>query len=295
MAESPDGRADELAALRGAGGGAVPTQRDAVTVVGPDAGTYLQGQLSQDVAGLAVGAGAWTFVLSPQGKVDAWGRVSRTADAAFVLDVDPGHGPALRDRLARFLLRTEAELAAATWPMVAVRGRAGIAAPAGVLAADPAWPGTTGVDLLGPGAEVPADLAVCSLAALERLRIEAGVPRMGAEVNDRTIPAEVGVVERSVSFTKGCYTGQELVARIDSRGGNVPRHLRIVEGPEDAEPAVGAEVVVDGAVVGALTSVAPAVVGEPLRALALVGRAVVPPAPAVVAGVEVLVRAVPGS
>ena len=54
----------------------------------------------------------------------------------------------------------------------------------------------------------------------------AGIPRMGAELTDKTIPGETGLIERTVSFTKGCYTGQELVARIDSRGGNVPRHLR---------------------------------------------------------------------
>jgi folate-binding protein YgfZ len=67
----------------------------------------------------------------------------------------------------------------------------------------------------------------------EAVRIEAGFPRHGAELDERTIPAEAGLVEASVSFTKGCYTGQELVARIDSRGSNVPRHLRglLLSGP----------------------------------------------------------------
>ena len=76
---------------------------------------------------------------------------------------------------------------------------------------------------------------------------------MGAELTDKTIPAEAGIVERSVSFTKGCYTGQELVARIDSRGGNVPRHLRGVSAEEPLTP--GAAILVDGDDVGALTSV----------------------------------------
>jgi folate-binding protein YgfZ len=61
---------------------------------------------------------------------------------------------------------------------------------------------------------------------LEADRIRAGIPTMGAELDERTIPAETGLVPMTVDFTKGCYTGQELVARIDSRGGNVPRRLR---------------------------------------------------------------------
>src|SRR5271157_4775990 len=73
-------------------------------------------------------------------------------------------------------------------------------------------------------------------AAYEAVRVEAGFPRHGDELDERTIPAEAGLVEASVSFTKGCYTGQELVARIDSRGSNVPRRLRglLLSGPAEA-------------------------------------------------------------
>jgi folate-binding Fe-S cluster repair protein YgfZ len=81
-----------------------------------------------------------------------------------------------------------------------------------------------------------------------------------------------------VSFTKGCFTGQELVARIDSRGGNVPRHLRGVVVLENALPPVGAKLVVDGKEVGALTSVAESLDRRAPVALAYVGRAVEPPA-----------------
>jgi folate-binding protein YgfZ len=99
---------------------------------------------------------------------------------------------------------------------------------------------------------------------------------MGAELTDRTIPAEAGqwVIDTSVSFTKGCFTGQELVARIDSRGGNVPRQLRgLVLSGGDAAPA-DAAVVVDGDEVGTVTSVARTV------ALAHIGRRITPPAAA---------------
>ena len=90
------------------------------------------------------------------------------------------------------------------------------------------------------------------------VRIEDGVPAMGAELSDKTIPAEAGqaVIDASVSFTKGCYTGQELVARVDSRGNNVPRQVRaLVLAGAEAPPALGAEVTDQGKAVGAITSI----------------------------------------
>ncbi|HYF45808.1 MAG TPA: hypothetical protein VD926_06320 [Acidimicrobiales bacterium] len=255
--------------------GAAVVARDVVRVEGPDAEAYLQGQLSQDVNALAVGDSAWSFVLQPQGKVDAWFRLTRVADDAYEADVDAGAGEALLARLQRFLLRTKAELSLSTVPMVAVRGTGSVEVPSGARAADPAWPGIDGVDLLGTD-QLPAGVEPWSAEDLERARIEAGVPAMGSELTESTIPAEAGVVERSVSFTKGCFTGQELVARIDSRGGNVPRRLRGLVA--DGELPVGAEVEVDGKVVGHVTSA----VAD--RALAYVARAVEPPAEATVDG-----------
>jgi folate-binding protein YgfZ len=89
----------------------------------------------------------------------------------------------------------------------------------------------------------------------EAIRIRAGIPRMGAELTDKTIPGETGLIEQTVSFTKGCYTGQELVARIDSRGGNVPRRLRrlVPAGPVEAGSAL---VDGSGAAAGTVTSAA---------------------------------------
>ena len=84
---------------------AVRLARDAVMVSGPDAVDFLQGQLSQDVGALAAGAGAWTLLLEPDGKLGFWLRVSRTAPDEFVLDVDGGFGAPVRARLERFKLR----------------------------------------------------------------------------------------------------------------------------------------------------------------------------------------------
>ena len=105
--------------------GVIPIKRDVVLATGPDAATFLQGQLSQDVAGLAVGASAWSLLLQPQGKIDAWLRVTRRGEDAFALDVDGGYGAAVIARLNRFKLRTKCELEHLTdWRCLAVRGPA---------------------------------------------------------------------------------------------------------------------------------------------------------------------------
>lgn len=241
------------------GAWAVPLARDVVLAAGPDAVGYLQGQLSQDVAALAVGGSAHSLLLSPQGHLVALVRATRLGDDEVALDTDAGAGEAVLARLQRFLLRTRCELVPVDWGCVAVRG-ADAGAPAdvadGVHVVVPEMPDVPGYDLLGPGAAAPAGVAAGDPARYEALRIERGVPRMGRELTERTIPAEAGIVDRSTSFTKGCYTGQELVARIDSRGGNVPRRLRgvVVEG--DVVPPAGATVVVAGAEVGQVTSAA---------------------------------------
>jgi folate-binding protein YgfZ len=259
-------------------------QRDAVTVSGPDAESYLQGQVSQDVSALVPGASAWTFLLQPTGKVDVLARITRRAADAFLLDTDGGYGSALEERLRRFLLRTKATVEPLAWRAIAVRNPAATLVTtdaALILNAD--WHDQRGFDLLGETVEPPLLATRIERPAYERLRVEAGWPAMGAELTTDTIPAEAGVVSEAASFTKGCYTGQELVARIDSRGGHVPHLLRHVRLGRPAK--VGDPVEVDGKAVGRLTSVA----GD--LALAYVGRAVEPPAASSLGTIE----AIPGA
>jgi tRNA-modifying protein YgfZ len=243
----------ESEALR-RGAGAFRAGRDVLAVRGPDAEGYLQGQLSQDVAALAVGASADSLLLEPDGKLSALLRVTRTDGQGFVLDVDRGYGDAVLARLRRFLLRSKVELAPLAWLDLSLRG-AGVPAAAaglltvlaerGVLALPFEWNGWTGVDLLGPedvvlapgDAALPDGVTACGAEAVEACRIVSGVPAMGTELTNKTIAAEAGLVERTVSFTKGCYTGQELVARLDSRGSNVARRLVGVVGPAGAGAA----------------------------------------------------------
>jgi len=259
--------------------GAAWIERDVVSVSGPDAVKFLQGQCSQDVAALAEGVSAWSWVLQPQGKVEVLCRVTRVADDHFLLDTDGGWGDALGARLNRFKLRTKADIHAVPGRCLALRGpgvaQLVVVASDGGCAVDAGWPDLPGIDVFGTDPIVPDGAVLVSPEALELARIEAGIPRMGAELTEKTIPAETGLVARTVSFTKGCYTGQELVARIDSRGGHVPRHLRRVV--LDQAAPVGASVVSGAKVVGTLTSVAARPAGGAV-ALAYLSRDVVPPA-----------------
>ena len=258
--------AEDYAALRnGAGGRAVA--RDVLRLSGADAESYLQGQCSQDVAALAPGASADALLLSPQGKLEAYIRVTRTAPDVFVLDTEGGRGGEVRQRLERFRLRVKVDFEDLDYRFISIRGPLSPPAgslPAGVDLALPfVWGAVSGVDLLGPAAALPPGVHPCGAAAWEALRVEAGIPAMGSELDERTIAAEAGLVERCVSFTKGCYTGQELVARIDARGSKVARHLRgIVLGGQapEGEPGppvpAGSEIVAPGRdkVAGTVTS-----------------------------------------
>ena len=304
--------ADYEALRRGAGAYALP--RDVVHVEGPEAASYLQGQCSQDIGPLAVGDHTWSLLLAPDGKLVAVVRVTRLADDAYLLDADGGYGDAVAARLARFKLRTKVTITQLDWSCWAVRGD-GAASVAERLGAEPTatpgtalesavakgpsepptqvlgfeWNGWRGFDVLGPSPAMPAGNRRCDSTAWEACRVELGVPVMGRELDARTIPAEVPqLVARTVSFTKGCYTGQELVARLESRGSRVARRLCAVVPNADAGRALvaGAELVVPGRdkPVGHVTSAAwcPGLGG--LAGLAYVHRSVP-------VGAEVTVRA----
>lgn len=211
----------ETTALLAEGAVRFPGTADLVIATGPDARSYLQGQLSQDLDGLGPGETAESLVLTPQGKLDAYVRVRIDADRISLI-VASGYGAALVERLARFRLRVKVEVATQTVDIERVRGpRSPV--PRG-LSFRYAWPNLVGYDVVDAGSEVLA-LPVGDGVALEVARIRAGEPVMGRELDGRTIPQETSLAERAVSFTKGCYTGQELVARLDARGANVARTL----------------------------------------------------------------------
>lgn len=273
-----DVTSDYLALRRGVA--AVAVARDVVAVRGADAVAFLQGQLSADVAALGVGGHAWSLLLEPQGRLDAWLRVWRTGEQELLLDVDGGWGERTIARLDRFRLRVDARLEPLAWRCVALRGPAAPGVDTGAcgaeLVAGVDWRGLPGVDLLGPEVAVPDGVHVADPLALRSVRIEQGWPVMGHELDETVIPAEVGqwFVDLSVSFTKGCYVGQELVARMDSRGGTAPRQLRGVTVRTNVLPPEGAAVIHDGRDRGRLASVGESLDLRAPVALALVHRSV---------------------
>ena len=271
--------------------GACPTERGVLAVVGPDAGDFLQGQLSQDVAALAEGQSAWSLILQPQGRIDAFVRVNRQAADRFILDTD-GPLEQVVARLKRFMLRTDVILEPLEWQCIAVRGPgAADAAVSGEIVAPVA---TGGVDVLGSAPAVAEDVPRIDAETLEVHRIRAGFPRMGVDIDDRTIPAEAEVVPFTVSFTKGCFTGQELVARMDSRGSTAPRYLRLLAIEDRAEVSGGDQIVsADGAEVGTVTSAAWDAATGSTVALGYIKRSVEMPAEVQVAGWPAQASAVP--
>jgi folate-binding protein YgfZ len=202
----------------------------------------------------------------------------RSGDDSFLLDTDAPAGDALLARLRKFLLRTKATIDPVE--LVCTRVFGGPQLPQAQVVS--AWSDHAPVplDVVGPTVEQLPDATALDDEEYHRRRIEAGVPISGVDIGPDTIPAEAGawVIGAAVSFTKGCYTGQELVARIDSRGGNVPRPLRVLQLSGTVEP--GAEVLgPDGAAAGTVTSAAADLAMVPLA------RKVAPGAEITVAGV----------
>jgi folate-binding protein YgfZ len=210
--------------------------RDFVRVRGADAEDFLQRMLSNDVATAPCDA----LLLTAKGRVIAPLVVWRREESEYLLLTEPGLGEVVRSTLlrARFAAKVEIEPEAHSCVLV-FGGRDGIP---NLDYGEPA------VELLD--VEVEPTLGADDL---ERLRIEAGRPAWGKEIDDRTLPAEAGLDERAISYTKGCYPGQEPIARLHFRG-HVNRRLRTLE-VESAEP--GDEITLDAKVVGRVTSAVP--------------------------------------
>ena len=220
-------------------------------VAGPGAEDYLQRMVSNDVAALSSGASCEALLLTPKARVIAPMRVLRRQSEDFLLMTEPELGEALGAELLRTRFAAKAEIEPETHSSYLLLGAE--AAPEGVLALPnddygvPAW------EILDQ--EPPRDLPEIGEEALELLRIEAGRPRYGKEIDDRVLPAEAGLVERAVSLSKGCFPGQEPIARLHYRG-HANRGLRVLR-IDGEPPQLGTEVVHEGKVVGRVTSAAP--------------------------------------
>lgn len=250
--------------------------RDVVRVEGADAGSFLHSQLAADVASLTVGDSSHSLLLDPTGHVVALVRVVRHSETLFTLDLEAGHGTAVIERLRRFVLRSRLEMGISDWSVRAWRGPGAVAALGDVPGrCAPGWPSVDAVDVVGPRESMPVVPGALETEPghIDALRVDARWPSFGVDVLAGDVPATSGVLRASVSFTKGCYPGQELVERMDSRGAGAPVQLRVVP---KGHLVPGARIDIDGRDVGTVTSIGVesalvrvargADVGEPLQA-----------------------------
>ncbi|HEY0278222.1 MAG TPA: folate-binding protein [Solirubrobacterales bacterium] len=233
-------------------------ERGAIDVLGPDGAEYLQGQLTNDVEALGVGEGQYAALLDRKGHMQTDLRVLRVGEDAILLDTEAQTKDAALRHLTMYSIGRDVQVADAS----AERAFLSLIGPrAAEIAGTPPLPefaneatklasvdvvavGTRdGIDILFPVAErervvaalTDAGAVEVSPEAVEILRVEAGVPRFGAEMDAGTMPAEASIVEEAVSFTKGCYIGQETVARLHYKG-KPNKHLRGLRLSGAAEP-----------------------------------------------------------
>ena len=258
--------------------------RECVRLTGEDRASFLHGMVTQDVKGLAPGATAYTTLVTVKGAMVADGRLVRREDD-LLLDVEPGAGARVREFLDKYLISEDAELHDATAELALLRllgphasellGRVlgESAAPLAphttrsvTLAGTPVLllgaqgHGLPQVDLLVPRAALEAVWTALTGAgakplgfeALELLRVEAGVPRFGQDLVETTIPLEANLAH-AISYNKGCYIGQEVIARATFRGHMNRTLAGLLLG--DAEAPKGTELLREGKKVGYLTSV----------------------------------------
>ena len=233
--------------------------RGLLVVKGPEAAEYLQGQLTNDIEAIEPGDGAYAALLDRKGHMQADMRVLRPGeDLELLLDLEPEGLEAAKRHLQMYKIGREVEvddeseahtLLSLIGPRsVEIAGTAALPENAcettTIGGAQCVAVGTaTGIDLIFATANregvrdtlLAAGAVEVSPEAAEILRIEAGRPRFGAEMGTETMPAEAGIVEQAVSFTKGCYIGQETVARLHYKG-KPNRHLRGLRFSAPAQP-----------------------------------------------------------
>ena len=221
------------------GAGRAPLDRAWIEVSGPDAAEYLQSQVTNDIEAIGEGESAYAALLDRKGRIQADMRVARIGPSEFLVDTEPEAARALTRHLDMYRIGREVECGPVERDAVSLlgpglakqltlpqggEGRVGWMEVGGIecLAIATPW----GADLaFEPGDREAVDAGLASLgiepvgeATVEILRVEAGRPRLGREIGEATMPAEAGIVERAVSFEKGCYIGQEPVARLHYKG-----------------------------------------------------------------------------
>jgi folate-binding protein YgfZ len=269
--------------------GMVERTRGKLILRGAEAADFLQGQVTNDIVGLAPGTGCYALLLNHKGKVRVDMRVLRGPDWIWI-DCAKGALPVIDHMIrtygiGRDIRREDVTDSRTIVSVLGPRAREALAVDVpdeenAFAESDGALYVATdlGVDVIAPAGALPEGIETVSEEAAECLRVESGRPRLGYDFDSDTIPQEAGLNERGVSFTKGCYVGQETVARLHYKG-KPNRHLRGLRLSAPAER--GDELRLGERVVGTLGSVAESPVHGPI-ALALVRREAEPGAPVAV-------------
>lgn len=274
--------------------------RAQLAVAGADRAAYLQGLLTNDIPALTPGTGCYAAWLTPQGRMLTDMHVLESG-SLILLDLPAQTAAATFERLEQFIFSEDVTVSPLTDSLAAVwlHGPGAAGAIEGALKAAPGlgdWPqyrhdrmeadgaavSVVRIDQLGvPGFCLYVDRAqeaqlLSALrahgardvdpAAIEAARIEAGYPLYGVDMNETTIPLEAGVEERAISFTKGCYVGQEIIIRVLHRGGGRVARKLVGLRIDGAVPPVGAALFGGGKEIGQVTSAA---ISPDLGAIAL--------------------------
>ena len=224
-------------------------------MTGPGAAGYLNRMVSNEVETLGLGRSCEALLLTPKARVVAPLVVWRRAADDFLLLTEPEAGERVARELLRARFAAKCRIEVEEHRSLLVLGEV----PELVLNQhERSWVrnhdyGVPAVELIDVELSLPAE--PISESELERLRILARTPRLGRELDDRVLPAEAGLEERAISFTKGCYPGQEPVARLHYRG-HPNRTLRVVSVEGTALPVYDAELDLEGKIVGRVTSAA---------------------------------------
>ena len=220
---------------------------------GADAASYLNRMVSNEVEALAVGESCEALLLTPKARVVALLIVLRRGVDDFLLLTEPEAGERLARELVRSRFAAKCEIGLEEHRSLVVLGTEDVEVDHHQAALPNSDYGVPAVELVD--AEAPGDAFSIGEDELERLRILARTPRLGREVDDRVMPAEAGLDQRAISFTKGCYPGQEPVARLHYRG-HPNRGLRVLSLEGGSCPTYDAELELEGKVVGRVTSAA---------------------------------------
>jgi folate-binding protein YgfZ len=224
------------------------SERGKLMVSGPDAAEYLQGQLTNDVESLEPGEGQYAALLDRKGHMQGDMRVLRSGAEEILVDTEAVALAATRRHLEMYSIGRDVKVAdvSAERAILSLIGPRSVEVAGTAALSENACASASiaGIQFLAAGTREGIDLIVAaedagrlrdallaagavevSPEAAEILRVERGTPRFGAEMGTATMPAEAGIVEDAVSFTKGCYIGQETVARLYYKG-KPNRHLR---------------------------------------------------------------------